>query len=320
MSSQHQFVSFGDLSAPQHDKQWLWHGILMPGKLTLLTSLWKSGKTTLLAHLLAQRRRGGEFLGLKVRSGISIVVSEEPRDLWPQRNRQHDFGSELSIVTRPFAGRPTVADLEALNHHLLEYKAKRGLDLVVFDSLAYFLPARSENEAGSMANGLAPFIALAEQDISVFLLHHPSKGEPALGEAARGSGALLASVDIFMEMRHPGGNPFSRRRRIFGWSRHDETPRQMLIELSPDGKKYERLGDTSDDFHTNWDLLRLVFAENERPLTRAEIRAHWPASLPKPHDATLWRWLDRAVELGLAVRQGRGTRNEPFRFGLALST
>src|SRR5262245_45790330 len=250
MLSQHLFVSFGDLATPEQDRQWLWHGILMPGKLTLLTSLWKSGKTTLLAHMLAQRRRGGEFLGLKVRPGMSIVVSEEPRDLWPQRNRHQDFGSELSIVTRPFIGRrPTCADLDALNDQLLEYKAKRGLDLVVFDSLAYFLPARSENEAGSMANGLAPFIALAEHDISVFLLHHPSKGEPALGQAARGSGALLASVDIFLEMRHPGGNPFSRRRRIFGWSRHDETPRQMLIELSADAKKYERLGDTSDDFH-----------------------------------------------------------------------
>jgi hypothetical protein len=43
---------------------WIWHGLLAPGKVTLLTSLWKSGKTTLLAHLLAQR--GREFLGLAV--------------------------------------------------------------------------------------------------------------------------------------------------------------------------------------------------------------------------------------------------------------
>ncbi|MCI0353408.1 MAG: hypothetical protein L0Z53_28650 [Acidobacteriales bacterium] len=49
----------------------------------------------------------------------------------------------------------------------------------------------------------------------MFLSRHPSKGEPALGQAARGSGALLASVDIFLEMRHPGGNPFTRRRKLY---------------------------------------------------------------------------------------------------------
>ncbi len=85
-----------------------------------------------------------------------------------------------------------------------------------------------------MVSALAPFVALAEAGLAVWLLHHPAKGEPPLGQAARGSGALLASVDIFLEMRHPGGNPFTRRRKLFGWSRHEETPRELLIELGPD--------------------------------------------------------------------------------------
>jgi hypothetical protein len=38
--------------------------------------------------------------------------------------------------------------------------------------------------------------------------------------------------------------------------------------------------------------------------------------MAKPHDATLWRWLDRAVELGLAVRVGKGTKTEPYQYGL----
>jgi AAA domain len=33
---------------------WLWHGFLGPGKVTLLTSQWKSGKTTLVSLLLAR--------------------------------------------------------------------------------------------------------------------------------------------------------------------------------------------------------------------------------------------------------------------------
>jgi hypothetical protein len=296
--------------------RWLWHGVLAPGRLTLLTSLWKAGKTTLLAHLLARRRQGGEFLGLAVTPGVSLVVSEEPRDLWPERCRRLRLGQEFGVLTRPFTGRPTFAQLEQLTADLIGLKAERQLDLVVFDSLAQFLPGGNENSAEVMANALAPFRTLAEADLAVGLLHHPSKGEPALGQAARGSGALLASVDIFLEMRHPGGNPFTRRRKLCAWSRYEETPRQMLIELSADGLTYERLADTSDDFHTNWDTVALVLAGAAAPLTRQEIRAAWPAGVPKPHDTTLWRWLDRAVNLGLAQRVGEGTKTHPYRFGL----
>jgi hypothetical protein len=168
-----------------------------------------------------------------------------------------------------------------------------------------------------MVHALAPFLALAEAGLAVWLLHHPSKGEPPLGQAARGSGALLAAVDIFLEMRHPGGNPFTRRRKVTTWSRYNATPRQLLIELSPDGLTYERLADSSDDFHTSWNTVALVLAGAAVPLTRPEIRAAWPPGVAKPHDTTLWRWLDRAVELGLAERSGRGTKSEPYRYGLA---
>jgi AAA domain-containing protein len=249
---------------------------------------------------------------------VSLIVSEEPRDLWPERKRRHRLGAEVGVLTRPFgAARPTFAELEQLNAWILAEKQTRPLDLVVFDSLAMFLPGRNENSAGVMVDALAPFVALAEQGLAVWLLHHPSKGEPALGQAARGSGALLASVDIFLEMRHPGGNPFTRRRKIAAWSRYDETPRQMLIELSPGGAGYQRLADAGDDFHTNWDTVELVLSATATPMTRSEIRRAWLPGLTPPHDATLWRWLDRAVELGLACRTGKGTKTEPYRYGPA---
>lgn len=90
----------------------------------------------------------------------------------------------------------------------------------------------------------------------------------------------------------------------------------MLIELGADGMSYQRLADTSDDFHTHWDTLALVLAASALPLTRQQIRAAWPADLRKPHEASVWRWLDRAVDLGLACRFGEGTKTNPYRFGL----
>ena len=50
-----------------------------------------------------------------------------------------------------------------------------------------------------------------------------------------------------------------------------------------------------------------------------QILAAWLACDRKPNDATLWRWLDRGVELGLAIRIGKGTKTEPYRYGQAVS-
>jgi len=63
------------------DMPWLWHGYLAPGALTLLTSQWKSGKTTLVSILLAKLRTGGELAGLALAPGRAVIVSEEPREL-----------------------------------------------------------------------------------------------------------------------------------------------------------------------------------------------------------------------------------------------
>src|SRR5436309_1063733 len=137
LESQVVFLDWNAVAAPT---RWLWHGLLAPGKVTLLTSLWKSGKTTLLAHLLAHRRDGRDFLGLAVAPGGTVVVSEEPPDLWPERYRRLHLSGDIGLLVRPFAGRPTFEQLEQLNAQIIAMKAERGLDLVVFDSLAQFLP------------------------------------------------------------------------------------------------------------------------------------------------------------------------------------
>jgi AAA domain len=54
---------------------WLWHGYLGPGKITLLTSQWKSGKTTLVSLLLARLPQGGQLAGLAVAPAKAFVIS-----------------------------------------------------------------------------------------------------------------------------------------------------------------------------------------------------------------------------------------------------
>jgi hypothetical protein len=42
---------------------WLWLGFVARGGVTLLTSQWKAGKTTLLSLLLARLKPGGSLAG-----------------------------------------------------------------------------------------------------------------------------------------------------------------------------------------------------------------------------------------------------------------
>src|SRR5437879_3072299 len=77
---------------------WLWHGYLAPGSVTLLTSQWKSGKTTLLSVLLAKRKSDTRLAGLPLRAGRSYVVSEEPLEHWRQRHAKLDFGRQTCFL------------------------------------------------------------------------------------------------------------------------------------------------------------------------------------------------------------------------------
>src|SRR5690348_2782092 len=49
------------------DLDWLWQGYIASGNITLFTSLWKAGKTTLISVLLARLHDGQPLAGLRVR-------------------------------------------------------------------------------------------------------------------------------------------------------------------------------------------------------------------------------------------------------------
>src|SRR5262245_48291422 len=176
--------------AERTEVSWLWHGYLAPGNVTLLTSQWKSGKTTLVSVLLSRLKTGGTLGGLPLQAGKAAVVSEEDAGMWLQRSRQLDFGRHVCWFCRPFRGQPTAKGWLALIDCLSDLRRQHGIDLVVIDPLASFLPGRNENNASVVMSTLLPLQRLAAEGVSVLLLHHPRKKESAEGQLARGSGAL----------------------------------------------------------------------------------------------------------------------------------
>jgi hypothetical protein len=297
---------------------WLWHGYLAAGNLTLLTSQWKIGKTTLLALLLARRVTGGLLAGQPVTAGRTAVVSEESVSLWEVRRRKLDFGQHICLFSRPFRTRPSAAQWLALIDSLADLRSRCGIDLAVIDPLAAFLPGRDENHAGTMLRALLPLQRLTALGLAILLLHHPSKKSPGEGLAARGSGALPAFADISLEMGpYPGSRSDDRRRVLLAFSRHDETPREQVIELNASGTDYLSLGDLSDqEFLERWERVRGVLEAAHWKLTCREILAAWPPGQKAPADVTVRRWLDRAVGQGWLLREGLGVKDAPFRYWL----
>jgi hypothetical protein len=298
---------------------WLWRGYLAPGQLTLLTSLWKSGKTTLLATLLSRLRSGGELLGLPVRAARALVLSEETLELWQTRARRLTFAKDLAIISRPFTAKPTDAQWQTLLEHAGTALGPEGGRLLVIDTVATLLPRAAESNADCMVRALAPLRQLAEQGVAIWLMHHPPKGKPLTGQFSRGTGALPGTVDIVLEMHRLRDDDLGDRRRILrAASRHEETPRRLVFEWTPDGTDYRVLAQQpDDDFDRAWTLLSRVLWGFQEPLTAAEILRCWPPDAPPPSRATLHRWLAGAVDRGLLACEATTRRNAPYRYCLA---
>jgi AAA domain len=310
------------LHRPEGPARWLWDGYIAAGSITLLTSLWKSGKTTLLSHLLAQMSKGGALAGQTVQPGKVVVVSEESEDLWSERHARLNFGDNVSFICRPFRGPSTTKSWEELLTSLYLRQLAYGLDLVVIDPLASILPLSSESHASRMLSALAALQILTAKGLAAFVLHHPRKAHSAAGFAARGTGALSGAVDISIEMSlFDTSNPTDRRRKLTALSRHSTTPPSLVIELNADGTEYRSLGAfTSEAPEIWWTTVQSILAKRPEDLTRHEIIATWPTDQPVPNEVTMWRWLDRAVATAQIARSGSGKRANPFRYWLAGNT
>jgi hypothetical protein len=289
---------------------WLWHGYLARGRLTALISPPKSGKTTLIAHLLARCAQGGKLAGLDVAPARrAIVVTEESTADWDARCRTLAIAANVQFIARPFQGaRPTEPQWFALVAGLAALHQQEPVDLLVIDTLAALLPGYAETCAPKLLDCVLPLQHLANLGPSVCLLHHPAKGRRlAAGQASRGTIALPGFADIVLEMTWYRRSRRDRRRRICGYSRYAETPRHLVLELNADAADYTVRTDAAGAVlvQTSPDL-RSILEDASDKLTLQTILER----------STLSRWLQRAVQQGAICRDGTGHAGDSFRYWL----
>jgi RecA-family ATPase len=129
---------------------WLWQGFLAAGNVMLLTSQWKSGKTTMVAALAARMGQGGTLAGLRVNRGKVALISEEYPSNWYERSQRLHFGDHISFLCRPITGKPGVEQWADLIDTMAHLRQHEGLDLVVIDPLVIFLPGGRQNFADAL--------------------------------------------------------------------------------------------------------------------------------------------------------------------------
>ena len=94
---------------PGEQIDWIWHGYLAKGFVTLLIGLWKAGKSSLISRLLEEFESGGDLAG-SVTAAKTLVITEEGPGLWARRRDDVGFGDRVHFNTRPFKGCPKQKD------------------------------------------------------------------------------------------------------------------------------------------------------------------------------------------------------------------
>jgi hypothetical protein len=306
-------ISYGNdwLQTLREPVPWIWEGLVAENAVTLLSAPEKTGKTTLLSLLLDRRRQGGLLLGRAIRPGRTILCSEEDTLLWALRQPPLDFGLQLEFHS-PFGGNPTPRRWRRFIDHLLDL-GPDAFDLLVIDTVMSFLPV-GQNNTIALRKALNELRVVGALPAAVLLLHQTS----AARSRSRARGPLTAFADILIDMHIPPGDRFSRRRQFHGVGRYPGTLQHALAELNPEGTDYQLLEAPAEAVAVPaFETLRRILSHGPRPLTRQEILARWPESKARPRADSLWRSLARACDLGILVRTGKGTKAEPFHYGLA---
>jgi hypothetical protein len=307
---------------------WIWDGFIPDRSVVLMTALWKSGKTTLLGHLLAAMSAGQqEFCGRTLRKCKVLILTQEPDMIW--NGRREKFGLSDDVVCfqrgpngspRPFVTRPSRLQWEGFTGHLAQVVKEKHFDLVVIDPLADFWSVEDENSAGQVTVALNPLRQVAEAGCSVLMLHHPRKSGGDGGTAHRGSGQLAAHVDVLIEFRRQGKEAETRRRKLHAKGRMDMAD-DLTIELTDNG--YVIVGGSTVAAQ-NQQATGTAFSPFVQLLpsdggwaTSKELAQGWAEKGDRSDgQATrvLREQLNAAARTGLIHREGTGAKNAPYRF------
>jgi hypothetical protein len=269
-----------------------------------------AGKTTFARHLVSAVLDGKPFMSQPTRKTSVVYLTEQNATSLRQGMKRtgllgrKDFFvlyfKDASSVRWPSVARAAVAECK-----------RRNAKLLVIDTLTQFagIAGDGENNAGDALAVMRPLQQAAAEGISVLAVRHERKSGGSVGDSGRGSSAFGGAVDIVLSLRRPEGSHKRNVRLIQALSRFDETPTDMLIELTEEG--YRSLGEPGD-VAIEQERLNIIDALPNEEKKALDIEALCDAT--DMSRAQLQRRLDELLKDGKIFKTGRGRKGSAFRY------
>lgn len=300
--------------------EWFWNGYIGRGLKTELSAFWKAGKTTLIIELLNCLVSGQPFVGRVTKPIKVCLISEESKITWIDRRTKKGLKG-FEIKCKPFKRKVNRAEWERYLEKLAEYCKENKIDLVIFDTISDFWPIFKEEDPVDVKDALRPMNYLLEAGQGILVVHHFSRKGAREGGAGRGSGALPADIDIVIDfMRFAPDDDHDTRRILKGGnSRFEETPRELVIELTESG--YTAIGDSKSEVFKEENLATLceILPESPTSVTVKELIEGWQGDNKAPNKGTFSRWLNELEKRKLAQRIKPGG-NKPDQWNRSVAT
>jgi hypothetical protein len=177
---------------------WIAQPLVYSGGVTLLAGPPKAGKSTLASNLQRCRETGAALLDQwPVAIGSTLLVTEEGGVAVAYKTSDL---SALDVMDRRAAVQAGLGFTQVLDA-VAGWAMDHAGGLAFIDTLAIWAGIDNENDASEVSAAVAQVTSLAQAtDLAIVLVHHSRKSGGENGEAIRGSGAILATVDIAAEL------------------------------------------------------------------------------------------------------------------------
>jgi DnaB-like helicase N terminal domain/AAA domain len=289
---------------------WFTRGILAKGSITELGAKVKTGKTTWLLKMVEAILDGAPFLGLPTLPTPVVYLTEQTEPSFREAVKRANLLGRKDFISLPFAETYGIPWPEIVSVVTKECQ-RLGAGVVIVDTVSQFsgLTGDSENNAGDALEAMLPLQRAAAGGIGIVVVRHERKSGGDVGDSGRGSSAFSGTADIVLSLRKLEGNSPKNRRLLQSLSRFDETPNDLLMELTDEG--YVALGERQETaLKDAKDAIYKIAPQLEvDALTLMELAKG--AEIARP---TAQRAIDELYRDGMLGRNGKGKKGDPFRY------
>jgi hypothetical protein len=289
------------LNCPEEYVNYLIDGLLPRGGIMLLAAKPKCGKSVLARNLALAACRGSTFLGRQVeKTPVLWLCLEETRAQVSAAFRAMGLRADDQIYF--FFGH-AARDAHAWLQRMCE---QVDAGLVVIDTWHKLTLIENVNDYGAVNRANQPLQQLArEKGVAQVWIHHANKGIARNGSEVLGSQALFAAVDTLASMdRSEDGT-----RTIWTIQRSDDDLEPTVVMMDDD-QRVVALG-TKRETEIARAEQSILDALGDDPVLTSELK-----HAAGVRTTLFWSAIGGLVRKGYARREGRGSRQDPYRYTL----